>query len=549
MVRWLAPVFVILLLAGILPTTTRADTDLEVGGTVVIAYADGDMVRLRSGPGTSHFEVARFPEGTQVTVLDGPITGSGDPPWYEVSMQGKTGYIISTYLVNSGGLFTQTTGNAVTTDTVNLRTGPSTADSIVTTLGSGHELTLTGENRQGWLSVSTRSGRGYVYGAFLIEGSGEVSVASSLRAAGTRYTLDRVHLRTGPGTGNRSITVLPVGVRLAFTGETQSTFAKVSSNFGSGWVSAQYIGPNAPTLSETAFTNDSVRLRIGPSTNRGIVRTLPVGIRLTLTGERMNGFARVRSDLGSGWVASAYISNSAPRSTAGTRYTTDSVNLRRGSSLGSSVIRVLPSRMSVRFTGSVQNGFGKVATSFGDGWISVNYLTSTKPAPPSTSLVTWPVSGGEWTISQGYNGSSHQNRTQYWQYYYSFDLKRTAGSTAWQPVYAPVDGRVRWIDEDTGGMSISMGDGLAFAMFHVLWDANIDEGDTIRTGQYLGMIAPAGRAGSGSSAHLHITVWTTSDEGNWSRRAHPFTGRFSIEGTDFPSTGARNDHRGYTFRP
>jgi hypothetical protein len=63
------------------------------------------------------------------------------------------------------------------------------------------------------------------------------------------------------------------------------------------------------------------------------------------------------------------------------------------------------------------------------------------------------------------------------------------------------------------------------------------------------VIAPAGQANNGGSPHLHITGWTTNDEGNWSRKAQPFVGRFAIEGKSFPSTGSRDDYWGYTFNP
>ena len=68
-------------------------------------------------------------------------------------------------------------------------------------------------------------------------------------------------------------------------------------------------------------------------------------------------------------------------------------------------------------------------------------------------------------------------------------------------------------------------------------------------GQYLGTIAPAGQFGAGSTPHLHITVWETADEGNWSRVAIPFTGRVAIADIEFPETGAGNDYRGYAFNP
>ncbi len=206
------------------------------------------------------------------------------------------------------------------------------------------------------------------------------------------------------------------------------------------------------------------------------------------------------------------------------------------------------------FAGVTANGFSQVTAAAGAGWIASEFLSETRPeAPeepgPSDSLLAWPVRGGEWRVLQGYNGSSHQNRSSSWQYYYSLDLVRSDGGTAGQPVYSPVSGTMRWIDEASGGGSIYMGDGLAFAFFHVVMDPSIQEGDTISQGQYLGTIAPAGQFGAGSTPHLHITIWETADGGNWSRVAIPFTGNVSIAGTSFPATSGGNQWRGFTFTP
>jgi uncharacterized protein YgiM (DUF1202 family) len=610
-----------LVVIALVPQTSLADTDLAKGEAGVVAYANGDNVRLRSSPASMGRVLGSYAEGTRLTVVGGLESGSG-LQWYRVEINGTTGYMAADFIANSDGFLASVSGSAVTTAAVRLRSGPSTADRIITTLANGTAVQLTGENVRGWFSVSAGSGKGYVYGAFLKAGSGNSGESGSATGGGTRYTLDRVHLRSGPGVSNRSITVLSVGTKLDFTGETQGSFAKVSSSAGTGWVAAQYIGPNAPSSSgggggsrqtkyttdsvnlrsgasttyrslgilpvgakldltgesangfveaatsygtgwvyadyigdsapveaETAYTNDSVSLRSGPGSNTAKIATLSTGAKLALTGIERDGYKEVSSNAGKGWVAASYISDVAPQHEAGTRYTIDSVNLRRGPQASSAVIRVVPNRTSIRFTGTVVNNFGKVATSFGDGWISIDYFRKMQPPAASGSLVVWPVKGGEWYVSQGYNGSSHQNTSQHWQYYYSFDLKRSSGDTAWQPVYAPVDGTIRWIDESTGGMSIYMGDDLAFAMFHVIWDDDIREGQSISQGQYLGVIAPADSAGNGGSPHLHITAWTTSDGGIWSRRAQPFTGRFAIQGASFPATGAGNDYLRYEFTP
>jgi uncharacterized protein YraI len=539
-----AVVMMISLVVGVVaPTAGRAGDTLQSGVTAVIASADGDRVRLRESPGPDADVIALLDEGTSVEIMGEAETDVDGSIWVRVQVNGRTGFVSSSFL-GEARIEAKAAGTRYVLERVNLRTGPSTGYRSIAVLAVGTQLSFTGEVQGRFARVSGSAGSGWVAARYI----GPVSPGGS-GGTGTRYTLDSVRLRTGPGTSWRIITNMPSGAKLSLTGRREGGFAQVSTQWGTGWVSEQYIGTSAPSSGSAGYTNDRVNLRRGPGTSYGVIAALPTGTRLTVTGTERNGFSEVSSGYGRGWVASSYISSVAPQYTGGTRYTIDSVNLRRGPSTGSGVIAVLSSRMEIRFTGTVVNNFGKVSTRSGDGWVSIDYFRKTNPAPSSGSLVRWPVKGGQWRVSQGYNGSSHQNESSAWQYYYSFDLKRTDGTTAWQPVYAPVSGRIRWIDESTGGMSIYMGDGLAFAMFHVLWDNSIREGQSIRQGQYLGVIAPNGRANNGGTAHVHITAWTSSDEGNWSRRAQPFTGRFSISGVSFPSRGRSNDYLNYAFWP
>ncbi len=526
--RRLGPVLAAVLLAATMaPNLALAHQGHEHGN--VIANADGDNVRLRSGPGYDDDEINRYPEGTGVDIVDGLYDNTDGSIWYQVDIDGQSGYMMSDFLVaieeadadaeNEGEVAVSgpSSGSATTNDSVYLRSGPSTADAIIRTLDAGEQVTLTGGSREGWTSVSAMGGDGWIFGEYL---------AFPNAPSGTRSTIDTVHLRSGPGTTYDSITYLDAGVELQLTGNIESGFAEVTSTFGNGWVSTQYLSESAPES--------------------------PMAPGVPAAPE-----APVESDVpeepelpGVPGIAEEPV----------VRFTTANVNLRLAGSQTATVVTVVPASSEVEFAGVTAAGFSEVRTVTGDGWIASEFLSDIRteaPAGPepqpepeaSDSLITWPVSGDEWVISQGYNGSSHQNRTDSWQYYYSFDLKRSDGATAGQPVYSAVNGTVRWIDEATGGMSIYMGDGLAYAYFHTRIDPGIDEGDIITQGQYMWMIAPAGEAASGSSAHLHITIWETSDEGNWSRRAVPFSGNVAIEGIDFPATGAGNDHLGYTFNP
>jgi IPT/TIG domain-containing protein len=169
------------------------------------------------------------------------------------------------------------------------------------------------------------------------------------------------------------------------------------------------------------------------------------------------------------------------------------------------------------------------------------------------------ASGANWTISQGYNtnpnnGGSHYNCPDYpgvgcspqWMYKYSFDLVRADGNTAGQPVLSPVNGTIRWIDVSYGGMSINLGNGWAVAYFHTDLAPGLAAGQSIVQGQWLGTIAQPGGGGNGGFPHIHVTLWKTTDGGNWSRDAQPFTGAQSLDGYDFPDLGTVNQYRGRT---
>ncbi len=204
------------------------------------------------------------------------------------------------------------------------------------------------------------------------------------------------------------------------------------------------------------------------------------------------------------------------------------------------------------------------------GFAGLVAATPVAPVAAITGGLKLPVpAGAAWTVGQGYNtwpteGGSHwacdpatlrDRPTQsascraHYQYQWSFDLARADGATAGQPVLAPADGTVRWTDPAFGGGSIDLGDGYAFAFFHADLAATFVAGATVRRGQRLGTVSPPGGGGNGGWPHLHITLWRTTDGGNWVRNAAPFTDAYALEGYDFPaqSTSIRNQYRGTTL--
>lgn len=199
---------------------------------------------------------------------------------------------------------------------------------------------------------------------------------------------------------------------------------------------------------------------------------------------------------------------------------------------------------------------------------AIPFSFSPSPTSANHASIKWPFAkGSNWVISQGYNtapglttGASHwncnpttlkdeptgtQSCSRYYQYKFALDLRKETGDTAGQPVLSPVNGTIRWIDLAFGGMSIDLGDGYAYAFFHVSLTPGLKAGQSVVQGDLLGTVAPPGEGGNGGFPHIHITLWSTTDGGNWSRTATPFTDTHKSDGYDLPHLGesSRNQHR------
>ena len=346
-----------------------------------------------------------------------------------------------------------------------------------------------------------------------------------------------------------------------------------------------------------------VNFRAEPSNESAILWVIPAGTPLEPTGDWVDAFAGVVVDGQFGWVDGAFLGNGsavapvsqvapdqaqdvqllqeaapqpAPVSEAGSEdllaTTLSDVNLRDAPDANAMVLGVLPAGSELAALAGPELGYWQVSDGVMTGWvdsefvqITVDYLQRGKKnrdkdrgdggnnaatsgdAPPGG--IAWPVSGGTWSIMQGYNGSSHQNQDDLWQYYYSLDIVHEDGRTAGEPVYSPVNGTVTWTDRSSGGISIDIGGGHAVAMFHVDFDGRFEAGTEVSQGEPMGVISGSGGPGFAGSPHLHFTLWTSSDEGNWDRHAVPFTGPFAIEGIDLPDIGGGSQYAGTTFNP
>ncbi|MFJ5625279.1 D-alanyl-D-alanine carboxypeptidase family protein [Peribacillus loiseleuriae] len=122
---------------------------------------------------------------------------------------------------------------------LNVYTGPSTTNKIITTVKKGTQLTVTEKATNGWLKVNLKGQIGYVSSSSqYVKGSD--SLSNSSKATVTYTAPANLNVRTGPSTTNKIITTVKKGTQLTVTEKTENGWLKVSLKDQVGYVSSQY---------------------------------------------------------------------------------------------------------------------------------------------------------------------------------------------------------------------------------------------------------------------------------------------------------------------
>lgn len=286
-----------------------------------------------------------------------------------------------------------------TTANLRLRAKATTNSATLVVIPKGTKLTVLGTSGK-WSKVKYAGKTGWSSNSYL-----DTVTSSSNTSSGTpKYTTANLNLRTGAGTGYRSIGVIPKGERVTVL-QTSRGWAKVSSSRGTGWASESYLKstassqkPAPETSTTTGYTTANLNLRTGAGINYRSVGVIPSGSKLTI--HRSSGnWAQVTSSKGTGWVSKSYLGKApatqSPKPTpkpeqtqTTTAYATVAVNQRSGAGTSYRVLGVVQAGEKVTVQ-SAANGWSKVSSSVGTGYISSSYLSSsaTQEAPSTSAKV------------------------------------------------------------------------------------------------------------------------------------------------------------------
>lgn len=314
----------------------------------------------------------------------------------------------------------------VTSQSLNVRSGPSDNSRIVDWLQKGQTVNVLRETNN-WDYIQFANGKtGYVYDQYL-----KTISSSDENRSVTAYWLT---LRNGPSAHNSPIDYLKKGTVVKVVSNT-GNWAKVSVNGKTGYVDSAYLSEettnnsssvtSSPTRKVTAYW---LTLRNGPSTKYKDIGYLKQNTVVSVHSTK-DGWSYVTANGKSGYVNDKYLSKvSSSTSSTPTPSTPDSkptvttsvikyinvpdgLNLRSGRGVTNQVIVKIPYEASVKVS-DISNGWGKVQYGNYTGYVNVSYLTDTKPAtttPTHTSgslkgktIVLDPGHGGQFPGAQGY---------------------------------------------------------------------------------------------------------------------------------------------------
>jgi uncharacterized protein YgiM (DUF1202 family) len=219
----------------------------------------------------------------------------------------------------------------VTTNALNVRSGPGTAHAVVDRLSRGEAVTICaiggGANGYQWVQVARIPGQPIGWAAADYLATGNENAPSGF-TIGDRILVDAgaLNFRTAPGTSATVIRALPYGTLLTITdGPTSANGytwyqGKTTAATGGdiGWAIGQAMMRAPAEMPDPSLQFDpgasvkvntgTLRLRGTPAMSGAILANLLQGTTLTVTGMPVGTWYPVRAATGTeGWVAGMYL--------------------------------------------------------------------------------------------------------------------------------------------------------------------------------------------------------------------------------------------------
>ena len=291
----------------------------------------------------------------------------------------------------------------VTASSLNVRSGPSTSYTVVTTVKKNDKVNIL-QSSNGWYKIETSSGKqGWVSSSYISASNSNTnnSTNNNTQSNIAIVNTDGLNFRNGAGTSYSIIKVLNKGEKVEVISE-RNGWSKVKHDSRLGYVASQYIDKATTNYTIKEVNTDGLNVRTGPSTSYATIGKLNKGTRVEVISESA-GWSKINYNNKTAYVSSGYL-KAVSTSTPDTKpedttqqykeikvVNTDGLNVRKGPST------------SYESIGKIDKGTSVEVISESDGWSKINYKNTTAYVATryldkiSSNEQVPPVVGGEST--------------------------------------------------------------------------------------------------------------------------------------------------------
>lgn len=284
---------------------------------------------------------------------------------------------------------------AVATAGVNIRSGPGTNYARLGMLQPGQSVEVTGR-QGGWVKVTWNGRTAWIISDYLsIRDNGATGIAGG-GASGTRYSTDRLNVRTGPSLSSTVVTTVNRGTAFVLTGRVSNGFSEATYQGATRWVYTAYLTSAGPQTAPTTLPKVTGQMRLtglllirsDDTPNFTAFGKAPIGTIIDVTGVARNGVVQAVYQgqvrwFDANWVVPVGASQPAPVApsvpgTIGTRTSSSNLNVRASATSGSALLATAPAGTVFNVTGAVSGGYAEIVWSGRRAWVAAQTLVASK---------------------------------------------------------------------------------------------------------------------------------------------------------------------------
>ncbi len=287
------------------------------GGTAIsgVAYVSNpdptDRLHLRVRPDASSSSMGKYYNGTQVSVL-----GDAGGGYTHVRIGALEGYMDASFLSSSSVASAKPVLTVSNTTGANIRSTPSTASTLITTLGYHTPVTVLAVRDDGWLHVEYGDLSGFVLAKLLspqlsYDKDGSTPSVSTIAYVNNPDPTDRLHLRVRPDASSSSMGKYYNGTQVSVVDDAGGGYVYVCIGALSGYMDASFLSSSSVPSAKPVLTVSNAtgaNLRSSPSVFSSLEAVLDDKTSVTVLAVREDGWLHVEVGGISGFVLADLLS-------------------------------------------------------------------------------------------------------------------------------------------------------------------------------------------------------------------------------------------------